>query len=182
MSTKKRIEQQIFDLQQVNSRSSEINQKLDELISLLSDTDLDSATIQSLQQKFNTAVDNNTGKQSIEAFRQLDDANLSREEMLDNLSLLLTTNPVDSKVSSAYIKRSVLSRIVLGLIGFTMIVLGMGMIVMPAPPYFEMFTLFYFTTDDGITIMDVISLLIVLCGVYILINVFKSHKNDKRAR
>lgn len=183
MSTKKRIEQQIFDLQQVNTRSSEINQKLDELIQLLSDTDLDSDTIQSLQQKFNNAVETNSNnKQSIEAFRQLDNPNLSREEMLDNLSLLLTTNPIDSKVSSAYIKKSLLSRIVLGLIGFTLIVLGMGMIVMPAPPYFEMFTLFYFTTDDGITIMDVISLLIVLCGVYLLINVFKSHKNDKRAR
>lgn len=182
MGTKKRIEQQIFDLQQVQSGSSEIDQKLDELIALLSTTQLDSDTIKSLQQKFNTAVEHTSGDESIKAFQQLDNANLSREEMLDNLSLLLTTNPVDSKASKAYIRKSLLNRIVLGLIGFTMIVLGMGMIVMPAPPYFEMFTLFYFTTDDGVTIMDVISLLVVLCGVYLLINVFKSNKNDKRTR
>ncbi|BAV10240.1 hypothetical protein SAMN05421788_104389 [Filimonas lacunae] len=183
MGTKKGIEQQIFDLQKVNNSSSEINQKLDELISLLSSTELDSDTIQSLQEKFNTAVDNTPQqKESLKAFRQLDNPDLSREEILDNLSLLLTTHPVDSNISNAYIKKSLLSKVVLALIAATMIVLGMGMIIMPAPPYFEMFTLFYFTPDDGVTLMDVIALLIVLCGVYILINVFKNNKNGKRTR
>ena len=51
-----------------------------------------------------------------------------------------------------------------------MITLGMGMIIMPAPPYFEMFTIFYFNPNDGVTIMDLISLLIVFTGVYLLVS------------
>jgi uncharacterized membrane protein YozB (DUF420 family) len=57
----------------------------------------------------------------------------------------------------------------LSVIGIVMIALGFAMIVMPAPPYFEMFTIYYFNQDDGITIMDVISLLIILAGVYLLV-------------
>jgi hypothetical protein len=46
----------------------------------------------------------------------------------------------------------------------------MAMIIMPAPPYFEMFTVFYFNDNDGVTIMDIISLLIVFTGVYLFLN------------
>ena len=55
------------------------------------------------------------------------------------------------------------------IISLLLILLGFGMIIMPAPPYFEMFTLFYINRDDGITIMDVISLLVVFIGIYLLI-------------
>jgi hypothetical protein len=41
--------------------------------------------------------------------------------------------------------------------------------VMPAPPYFEMFTIFYFTPDDGFTLMDLISLIIIATGTFIVI-------------
>jgi hypothetical protein len=51
-----------------------------------------------------------------------------------------------------------------------MAVLGLAMIIMPAPPYFEMFTIFYFSKDDGITLMDVISVIILLTGVYLFLN------------
>lgn len=74
-----------------------------------------------------------------------------------------------------YIKSSTLSKILLSLIGFVLICLGMGMIIMPAPPYFERFTLLHFKTDDGITLLDIISLLITLAGVYLLITQFKDY-------
>jgi len=50
-----------------------------------------------------------------------------------------------------------------------MITLGFGMIIMPAPPFFEMFTIFYFNSHDGVTIMDLISLLVILFGIFFLI-------------
>ena len=62
-----------------------------------------------------------------------------------------------------------LSKYVLIALSIIMIILGLGMIIMPAPPFFEMFTIFYFNRNDGITIMDLISLIIILSGVYFLI-------------
>ena len=57
-----------------------------------------------------------------------------------------------------------------------LVLLGFGMIIMPAPPYFEMFTLFYINPNDGVTIMDVISLIVAFTGVYILISTFSKRK------
>ena len=61
-----------------------------------------------------------------------------------------------------------------------MITLGFGMIIMPAPPYFEMFTIFYFNQNDGITIMDLISLLIILAGIYLLIKAIVRNPSSKK--
>lgn len=37
------------------------------------------------------------------------------------------------------------------IIALLLILLGFGMIIMPAPHYFEMFTLFYLNPNDGFT-------------------------------
>ena len=55
-------------------------------------------------------------------------------------------------------------------ISLIIITLGFAMIILPAPPNFEMFTVFYFNQDDGVTIMDLISLIIVFAGVFLLIS------------
>jgi hypothetical protein len=55
------------------------------------------------------------------------------------------------------------------IISVILITLGFAMIIMPAPPYFEMFTIFYFNPNDGVTLMDLIALLIVFTGVYLCI-------------
>lgn len=65
-------------------------------------------------------------------------------------------------------------RIVIALL---LILLGFGMIIMPAPPYFEMFTLFYLNPNDGVTIMDVISLIVAFIGVYLLISALSKRKS-----
>jgi hypothetical protein len=44
------------------------------------------------------------------------------------------------------------------------------MIIVPAPsPAFEIATIVHFTPNDGLTIMDLISLLIVFGGIYLLV-------------
>ncbi|SEN94477.1 hypothetical protein SAMN05192574_104696 [Mucilaginibacter gossypiicola] len=146
-----------------------LNIKADELIQLLKKGSIDKEHIKAVQQKINNAVDNNSGSQKFDAFSVLNQEQ-SRLDMVTNLELLLTQHPVDSRESKKYLLHEKLKRIVLIGISVTMIVLGLAMIIMPAPPYFEMFTIFYFSKDDGITLMDVISVLIVLTGVYLFIN------------
>jgi hypothetical protein len=53
------------------------------------------------------------------------------------------------------------------------------MIIMPAPPYFEMFTIYYFNANDGVTLMDLISLIIVAVGIYIMINAILNLKANE---
>jgi hypothetical protein len=60
-----------------------------------------------------------------------------------------------------------------------MIIMGFGMIIIPAPPFFEMFTIYYFNQNDGITVMDLISLLIILAGIYFLIRGIYPNPNPK---
>ncbi|SKB82217.1 hypothetical protein [Daejeonella lutea] len=78
------------------------------------------------------------------------------------------------KIESATARRHNLatrfSRIIRMIIAVLLILLGFGMIIMPAPPYFEMFTLFYLNPNDGVTIMDVISLIVAFTGVSLLIS------------
>ncbi|WP_462268120.1 hypothetical protein [Mucilaginibacter sp.] len=151
-----------------------IDQKLDELISLLSASKLNSDKVRNLQRRFNQAVENaipySTSVDSFDAFRQVDGASAaSREELLDEFSMLLSTHQLDSKASHKYLLAQKTKRFITGIIGVIMITLGFAMIVMPAPPYFEMFTIFYFNHDDGVTLMDLISLLVIFTGIYLLI-------------
>ena len=172
--------QDISDLQRAAEKGAEAEEKLDELISLLATHEFDSETVKYLQNRFNQAInERKIGSTAIEAFKVIDQKNdASREELLDEFSTLLSLNKIDSDVSSRYIKGERLVKIVQVMIAVVMITLGFAMIIMPAPPYFEMFTIFYFTRDDGVTLMDLISLIVILIGIYILVRAIYN-KNPK---
>jgi len=51
------------------------------------------------------------------------------------------------------------------------------MIIMPAPPNFEVFTIFFITQEDGVTLMDVIALIIVFSSIFIIIGGYKNLKH-----
>lgn len=72
-----------------------------------------------------------------------------------------------------------LSRIIRLLVALLLILLGFGMIIMPAPEYFEMFTLFYLNPNDGVTIMDIISLIVAFTGISLLITGLIKFNTDK---
>jgi hypothetical protein len=55
------------------------------------------------------------------------------------------------------------------ILAILLIVVGFAMIIMPAPPSFELFTVFYFTVNDGVTVMDLVSLLIIFGGVLMFV-------------
>lgn len=149
--------------------ASLVEAKVNELIDLLHSNSLNNYQVQTIRQKINDALEESSVPKKIDAFRELDE-DQTRLELMDDLELLLSQHQLDSKISKKYLYHQRLNKTVVIIIGIIMITLGMGMIIMPAPPYFEMFTLFYFNPNDGVTIMDVISLLIVFTGVYLLIS------------
>lgn len=154
-----------------------LDTKVDELIHLLKKGDIDKEYIKAVQQKINNAIEPNIPLQKFDAFSDLNQ-DQSRLDMVNNLEFLLAQHPVDSRQAKKHRLQEKLKHIVLIGIAVTMIILGLAMIIMPAPPYFEMFTIFYFTKDDGITLMDVISVLIVLTGVYLFINALLRKSNS----
>lgn len=150
---------------------SAVEQKLDEVAALLSGHQLDNEKLKHFQQKFDSALQNCVvDMNAIDAFKVIDEKqDASREELLDEFTTLLLSNKVDSKVAGKYLKAKKINHLLLIAIAVAMVILGLSMIIMPAPPYFEMFTIYYFTENDGITLMDVIACIIILIGIYILV-------------
>lgn len=180
MKKRKSLDEQISSFREIENTPLSIDRKLDELIGLLEQSDLDSETIGKLQDKFNKAVDNTKLSASdLKEFRKLDDPGLSRLELADDLENLLSKYKLDSEVSKKYVVAERTSKITLIIIGVLLVALGFAMIIMPAPPYFEMFTIFYFTRDDGVTLMDLIALLIVFTGVYLLVTSLTKFNRQK---
>ncbi|RCH55118.1 hypothetical protein DJ568_07970 [Mucilaginibacter hurinus] len=164
------------DVPEVPGDEQAIDKKLDELIGLLENNGINSEKAKYLQEKLNDAIENSTtGDEDIEAFMKLDTENTSRSDLLDEFSILLSSHKIDSNTSKNYLKSEKSANIVLTVISLVMITLGFAMIIMPAPPSFEVFTVFYFTANDGVTLMDLVSLLIVLSGVYLLIKSFNKY-------
>jgi len=142
-----------------------INQKMGELTVLLSNSKIDSETARDLHKRFQQAIKDNS----------LNDGD-------DEFSIMLSS-PQNKKRLKQYLQGESISKFVLIALSIIMIVLGLGMIIMPAPPFFEMFTIFYFNHNDGITIMDLISLIIILAGVYFLIKgIYKNPSLKKLTR
>ncbi|AMR33239.1 hypothetical protein A0256_18350 [Mucilaginibacter sp. PAMC 26640] len=139
--------------------------KTNELVVLLQKgvADFDRAKI--MQEKLNRAFDEALVQQTKSAVQP----NLGKATFVNDFADLLSKHQMDSKVIIGDVIRDRVKKIIVCMIGLVMVTLGMAMIIMPAPPYFEMFTIFHFNPNDGVTIMDVISLLIVFTGIYLLL-------------
>ncbi|CAM3916406.1 hypothetical protein MUGA111182_17085 [Mucilaginibacter galii] len=182
MSKHEDIKKEVVQLQQASNKQAAIDTKLDELVKLLAQSDIDSEKVKQIRGTVNDALDKaGTYRHQIDAFKQIDEHdNANRANLLDEFSVLLANHQVDSAMSKKYLQGERVKQVVLAAIGLVLIMLGFAMIIMPAPPYFEMFTIFYFNPQDGVTLMDVISLLIILSGVYLLVkSIYKQLSTDK---
>jgi hypothetical protein len=161
----------IVGLQGISEKEALVQEKFDELISLLSQIECDSEAIRHLQHRLSKTIEKKQNNAEIvKAFKAIDKkGEITRDELLDEFSMLLSYTKIDSRIASNYLRGERVNKVVLMLIGVMMIVLGFAMIIMPAPPYFEMFTIYYFNQDDGVTLMDLISLTIVLSGIYLFL-------------
>lgn len=179
MGSEKSIKSEIKKFQDLDEARVSAERKLDELIQLLNDSELDSDSLEQLHTRFNEAVERKSlTRQDLDEFKKLDDSSLSRLEKADDLEKLLSKYQLDSNDAPKIISRDKGSGISLMILSVLLILLGFAMVVMPAPPYFEMFTIFYFSQNDGVTLMDLIALVIVFTGVYLL---FNSLNNLKRS-
>ena len=165
MTIKKNIKIEVVGFQPKDENIIAINQKMGELTVLLSQSKIDSETARELHKRFQQAIKDNS----------LNDD--------DNEFSIMLSSPQNKKKLKRYLQSESISKFVLIALSIVMIVLGLGMIIMPAPPFFEMFTIFYFNHNDGITIMDLISLIIILAGVYFLIKgIYKNPSLKKLTR
>jgi len=165
LTIKKNIKIEVVGFQPKDENIIAINQKMGELTVLLSQSKIDSETARELHKRFQQAIKDNS----------LNDD--------DNEFSIMLSSPQNKKKLKRYLQSESISKFVLIALSIVMIVLGLGMIIMPAPPFFEMFTIFYFNHNDGITIMDLISLIIILAGVYFLIKgIYKNPSLKKLTR
>ena len=144
---------------------------------LLEKSEIDSENIKGMKIRLNKALDQKLrGGELIQEIKQLSLSGMEKMDQLDQLEQILNTNYLDSRQVSKNKISDGLGKIVRVLIGFLFITLGFAMIIMPAPPYFEMFTIFHFTPDDGVTLMDLISLIIIAMGTFIVIRSLLNQK------
>ncbi len=179
MSTDKKIFEELEHFSAIEEQPLAIQDKLDELINLLNSSDINSNNIKQIKDKFNIAIERKLSEHELlSEFQKVDNVNLSRLEKLEIIEMLLQTNYIDTKVAKSIKFKNFLELIFPVLIGLVMVTLGFAMIILPAPPYFEMFTIFHFTLNDGFTLMDLISLIIVLTGIFVIIRSYIKFANQ----
>lgn len=161
--------------QDVKLEYLDIHKKMDELIGLLSETELNNTLLQELQIKFNSAIRSAADSTALEPYKRLKN-NIQTEDTDSELGQLLLMNNLDKSAQKKLATWQIIGMTVRVIIALLLILLGFGMIIMPAPPYFEMFTLFYLNPNDGVTIMDVISLIVAFIGVYLMISTLAKRK------
>lgn len=180
MGSEKNIKNEIEKFRELDEAKVSAEKKLDELIHLLESSQLDSDSIAKLHLRFNDAMERKSlSVQDLDEFKKLDSDSLSRLEKVDDLEKLLSKYKLDSNDSTKLISTDKGSGISLMILAVLLILLGFAMVVMPAPPYFEMFTIFYFSQNDGVTLMDLIALVIIFTGVYLLFNSITNLKRTK---
>lgn len=179
MLTDDKIVDAIQGFSNLDDKVMSVDDKLNELIILLNNSNLDSENIKQIQKKFNVAIDEKLSEDEfIIELQKVDEIDLSRLEKLDKIEMLLKTNYIDTKIVKRFKVKQFAEMIFPVLIGIVMVTLGFAMIILPAPPYFEMFTIFHFTLNDGFTLMDLISLIIILTGIFVGIKSYFKFANQ----
>ncbi len=154
------------DLNQANISLVHLHLKMDELIVDLTKYEFDTNTLKELKDKFDQAIDISSSSESIqtENVEAWDNTLYQGGNVIKGRLVISKSRGLNKNLIYSWISLSL--RLIISLL---LILLGIGMIIMPAPDYFEMFTLFYLNPNDGVTIMDIISLIVVFTGTLIFI-------------
>ncbi|MET3113867.1 hypothetical protein AAKU52_001598 [Pedobacter sp. CG_S7] len=180
MTNKSKVSESLRKFKQLDDKDEELNKKLGEFINLLEDSNLDSENIKLLHNRIIAALDEKLSRKSlIKEIKEVTLSNIDQLDQLEQLEFLLTNNHIDSKPVRKFTISEKLIRIIKIIIGILFVTLGFAMIIMPAPPYFEMFTIFYFNPNDGVTLMDLISLIIIAVGIYIIVEAMTNFKTNE---
>jgi len=147
-----------------------VEKKVSELIEAIEQADIGAQHSKQYQKQIADAFQRSaTTQKKLAPFKELDqENNLSREELLEGLEKLLAENQFDSRINTPRRGRLV-QKGVMFILSILLIIVGFAMIIMPAPPSFELFTVYHFNINDGVTIMDLVSLLIIFGGVLLFV-------------
>ncbi len=177
MTNKSNLSESIKKFKTLDHKDEELNKKLSEFIILLEQSTLDSENIKNLQHRFNGAIEEKlTSETLIKELNEVSRSNIDTLAQLDKLEFLLNNNHLDSREAKKITFSKKIINIIQLIIGFLFITLGFSMIIMPAPPYFEMFVIFTFNPNDGFTLMDLISLIIIAVGIFIVVKSITNFK------
>lgn len=146
-----------------------VDEKLEELIALLSQTHINGEVARYFTQQFDHAI-RNANKDSAD----------THSELYDHAEILHEISPQSNNRLKRYLQAKHISNIIFIIIDIIMILIGLGMIILPATPFFKMFPIYYISRNDGVTVMDLISLLIILAGVYFLIREIYPNPNPRK--
>ncbi|MCO5935153.1 hypothetical protein NAF17_06350 [Mucilaginibacter sp. RB4R14] len=137
---------------QVITDAELLDTKTNELVAIIKTGAIDADHAKIIQQKINKAL------------KKYDNLPFNLQ---NDLELLLSAHQLQKATIKDRFDFETIKKYLLSIIGAVMITLGMAMIIIPAPPYFEMFTIYHFNANDGVTLMDLIALVIVFTGVYL---------------
>ncbi|WP_316788129.1 hypothetical protein [Pedobacter frigoris] len=170
MADKNKLIQDLRHFEQ-EAKDQELIHKLNEFIALLEGSKIDTENIYGIKTKINQALDKKlTGKELIKQIQDVSSSDADKFDQLSQLETLLNNNYIDSVQAKKISLGKMTINMVKIIIGFMLVALGFAMIILPAPPYFEMFVIFNFNPDDGFTLMDLISLIIIAIGIYIVLS------------
>lgn len=178
IQNKNKLTEDLKLLKHLENKDEELIQKLNEFIDVLNQSELNSDNINEIRSTLNEAFEERVpNKNALERIQSVSTGDFPQLEQLDQLEFLLTTNHLDSRQTKKTSYKAIFLNTIKVIIGFLFVTLGFAMIIMPAPPYFEMFTIFYFTENDGVTLMDLISLIIIATGIYIIVKSISNMKS-----
>jgi hypothetical protein len=148
-----------FSIRRLAKNRKALEQHIDQLIIGLTDPALDLVEIQDIKLRIDEAI-----KQAPAYKKYLEE----ESDQLNQLDFVLT-HPSTSK--NKKLNRGIyLYRLFRIITSVLLILLGFALIVIPLPGSMEIVTIFYFNDQDGFTLMDLISLIIVFTGIYTLIS------------
>lgn len=143
---------------------------LDQLASLLSKVDFDSDMLSEYKKKIDLMEVANT-ETKLEKFKKFDKVDFSeREKFLQDFEVELTSEKITSDEVFLVKQRRRITSFTKFLIGVLLMVIGIGLIVLPLPDDIKVFTIFYFTPNDGVTLIDVIGIIFILSGIVTIIS------------
>lgn len=144
----------------ISNWDKKADEKLQDLIQLVHETPPDLNHLYELEHKFHSALNEIPGYRQFREHKDNDqDANL----------VLIYQKHQKGEPEGPLFNVLKLIRIVVCLLVIT---LGFAMIILPSAQSFEIYTLFFFNEQDGFTLMDLISLIIIFVGVYALVSTF----------
>ncbi len=161
------ISSAIFRLPGSTRYPGTLDEKVEELIELLAEKEIDDPKKTELQQRLNEAIHTSgSGKTGKRERWAAENSGAWLENEMDIILTRRKTKHLTYRRTRGIGHLSSAFRIIISVL---LVTLGLAMIILPTPASFEIYTIYYFNANDGFTVMDLISLIIVFCGIYTLI-------------